>query len=177
MSTQQLAKACEQLGHPIARSVLANFENGRRLTVSVPEIYVLAHALDVSPALLLFPLGREETVETSPGKEVPTWDALKWFAGRTAPGPDNDHRSDVPTVLWEAHDNIVSGWLTAPNFMINQQRAGIVPTEDAYASVRASRRLFEDSLRALRVRMRTLGLTPPPLPDELQRIADQEGEK
>ena len=46
MSAQQLADRTAELGAPIPRSVLANLESGRRETVSVAEILVLAAALE-----------------------------------------------------------------------------------------------------------------------------------
>lgn len=73
MSAQDLADETERLGHPIGRSVLANLENGRRPTLSVAELIVLAKALRVPPLLLLFPVGHVEEVELPPHGKVSTW--------------------------------------------------------------------------------------------------------
>lgn len=81
MSTQQLADACAALGHPIARAVLSNLENGRRENVSIAELLVIAKALDIEPIFLMFPLGYEDTVEVLPGQTVATVDAVRWVAG------------------------------------------------------------------------------------------------
>ncbi|WP_219413925.1 hypothetical protein [Pseudonocardia nigra] len=78
MSAQRLADRCEELGYAIPRSVLANLESGRRETISVPEWLVLSAALRVPPLLLLFPLGRVETVEPLPDVEVSPLSALDW---------------------------------------------------------------------------------------------------
>ena len=57
MSVQKLADVTDELGMPIPRSVLANLESGRRETVTVAEVLVLAAALDVAPIDLICPSG------------------------------------------------------------------------------------------------------------------------
>lgn len=81
MSAQQLSDACAEIGHPIARSVLANFESGRRPTVSVPELLVLAKALEVPPIALVFPVGYEEETEVLPGRVEHPVTGLRWASG------------------------------------------------------------------------------------------------
>jgi transcriptional regulator with XRE-family HTH domain len=85
LSAQQLADRCAELGMPIQRSVLANLESGRRTTVTVAEILVLAAALDIPPALLLFPVGHAESVEVLPGKQQESLEAVEWFSGARRP--------------------------------------------------------------------------------------------
>lgn len=70
MSTQKLANACKELGMPIRRSVLSNLELGYRKKITVPEILVLAKALEVTPLDLLLPKDHH-----------PRWSA-DWFTGR-----------------------------------------------------------------------------------------------
>lgn len=81
MSAQQLSDACAQLGLPIHRSVLANLENGRRSTLSVAELLVIASALDVAPVFLIAPAGHLLDVEILPGKVLDTLTAVAWLAG------------------------------------------------------------------------------------------------
>lgn len=81
MSVQQLSDACSELGLPIARSVLANFESGRRPTISVPELLVLAKALGVPPMALMFPVGYEDETEVLPGRKAHPVTALRWASG------------------------------------------------------------------------------------------------
>src|SRR5690606_20596574 len=81
MSAQDLSDACTALGLPFSRSAIANFESGRRPTLSVAELLVLARALKVPPVLLVFPLGIHEESELSPGDVVDTWEAVQWFGG------------------------------------------------------------------------------------------------
>lgn len=112
MSAQQLSDACDGLGHPIARSVLANFESGRRPTVSIAELLVFARALEVPAIELVFPLGREETIGVLPGASADTWDALKWFTGENdrLPG-DMEETQDAESVqMYRDHDRLLDDW-------------------------------------------------------------------
>lgn len=81
MSAQKLSDRCAELGHPIARSVIANLESGRRGSVTVAELTILGAALDVPPALLLYDLRRQAEVEALPGKRSTPWTAYLWFIG------------------------------------------------------------------------------------------------
>src|SRR5690348_6007107 len=72
VSTQELAERCTRLGHPIHRTVLANLENSRRATITVPELLIIAMALNVPPIVLLLPLGRQQAMEVAPGRGMAT---------------------------------------------------------------------------------------------------------
>jgi transcriptional regulator with XRE-family HTH domain len=88
MSAQQLADRCAALGLPaLNRATIANLENGRRSSVALAEVLVLAAALDIAPAALIFPVGHTEAVEYLPGQQAPPLDALGWFNGT---GRDDD---------------------------------------------------------------------------------------
>ncbi|MFJ9020767.1 helix-turn-helix domain-containing protein [Streptomyces sp. NPDC102259] len=80
-SAQQLADECAKLGMPIQRSVIANFENGRRANVSVAELLVFAAALRISPLELAFPVGYERLAEGLPGRSDETYNWAAWFSG------------------------------------------------------------------------------------------------
>jgi transcriptional regulator with XRE-family HTH domain len=81
MSTQQLADRTAELGMPIRRSVLANLENGRRESVSVTELLLLAAALDAAPIDLFYPVGLEERIEMLPGRMADSLGVVSWFCG------------------------------------------------------------------------------------------------
>jgi transcriptional regulator with XRE-family HTH domain len=168
VSVQAIADRCAELGLPLDRAVLAKLEKGQRQMLTVGELLVLAEALGVPPILLLFPLGAEETVEVLPGRQMPTWDAVKWFSGHGSPSEDW-RQSSIPTQLWAEHDLALVSWLEAPDFMVKSQSLG-VPPEDAVRNMQASRRLQENNLRTVRARIRFLGLTPPALPEGLKHI-------
>lgn len=174
MSAQQLADRCEELGLEMPRSVIANLENGRRESVSVAELLILATALDVAPVLLTAPLGYEPKTEILPGRFLRTWDAVLWQSGETRLPSDpsveetdwldvTDDQAVVP--LFHEHDELMHDLATiGPSEAIINARGKIVKTN---ADLRAR---TEASLRQLRARMRQLGLSPPQLPADLAYI-------
>lgn len=84
MSAQELADETERLGYPISRSQIANYESGRKQSLDVAELLVLAAALGLPPALLLFPTFPDEKVELIPGKMVDTSRSVGWLSGDSA---------------------------------------------------------------------------------------------
>lgn len=82
MSAQQLADRCADLGMTgLNRTTIANLETGRRSSVAFAEVLVLAAALDVAPAALVFPVGYTAALEYLPGQTAPPLDVLDWFDG------------------------------------------------------------------------------------------------
>lgn len=99
MTVQELSDRCADLGVPIPRPVLSNLETGRRESVTLAELIVLALALGVPPLLLVVPVVDKEQMELIPRGEVRSVDALAWFAGdgRLVPtynGLDRAHGDD-----------------------------------------------------------------------------------
>jgi transcriptional regulator with XRE-family HTH domain len=90
LSQQELAEQCTALGYPIPRNVLANLESGRRTSLQVVELLVLAEALRCIPVALLFPVGHREAVHALPGSPWSALLAADWFSGLT---PDNEDNS------------------------------------------------------------------------------------
>jgi transcriptional regulator with XRE-family HTH domain len=87
-SAQQLADKTAEQGLPIQRSVIANLESGRRTTVNVAEVLILARALEVPPGALIFPVGHAQHVEYLPGCVAePMW-AFEWLTGRAFPSQE-----------------------------------------------------------------------------------------
>jgi len=82
-SAQWLADRTAELGHPISRTAISNLEVGRKGSVDVLELIVLARALGVPPLLLLYPALSAGEVEVLPGHRASSWAAAQWFAGRT----------------------------------------------------------------------------------------------
>lgn len=81
MSAQQLADATEKLGHTLTRATIAGMESGKRGTVTVADILVLAAVLDVAPVLLVFPVGTTRPVELAPDTYMDPLDAADWWSG------------------------------------------------------------------------------------------------
>jgi len=53
VSAQQLSDLMAELGYPVARTVIANLENGRRAEVSIDHVVIAAQALGVRVETLL----------------------------------------------------------------------------------------------------------------------------
>ena len=99
LSAQKLSDAAERLGYPIPRSTIANLEGGRKVTVSTQELSVLARALGVDTAALLYsPLRPTELVRPTPGQELPAY---------AAP----DHPLDLrPELFPKGDDTVDKAW-------------------------------------------------------------------
>lgn len=81
MSAQELSNACEGMGYPIPRSTIANIESGRKETVSLQELLVIAEVLDTPPiTLIYYPFDAAEVVEKVPGQKRLTVKAAEEFA-------------------------------------------------------------------------------------------------
>lgn len=90
-SAQWLADQTERLGYPISRAAIANYESGRKKTLDIAELIVLAAALRVPPVTLLFQQLPDGRIELLPDVETTSWDAAAWFSGEVnSPDPDND---------------------------------------------------------------------------------------
>lgn len=172
LTTQALADRTAELGYPMDRSVIAKLETGKRQTITVPDVLVLAQALEVPPLLLLLPLGEADNVEIRPDVEVSTVDAFRWFMGeRPLPGTrweGLDTEDGSPTIAsFTVHQNTLDRWAWT-RYYARQIREGATEG-DAEQYERDADRAAE-ALRSLRHVMRMRGLTPPPLPAELAHI-------
>ncbi|MEV5711243.1 helix-turn-helix transcriptional regulator [Actinoallomurus sp. NPDC052274] len=198
LSAQQVADACSEYGVSMKRSVIANLESGRRPTLSVIELVVLAKILRVAPIQLLLPIGHAEEVEILPGQVMSTWDAAKWFAG-DQPLPHVDAEGNRLPIDPEDLAAWNSGAPPVPYFRRLDQliTAREVALSDAAAAHRSARAALSEEQRDImkiraeseerRVReiereiqrgrkhLRQQGLVPPKLPPELAHL--DEGER
>lgn len=88
VTAQQVADKTVEMGYPISRDVIANYECGRKQSLDVTELLVLAKVLDVPPLALLFPGQAATQVEVLPGVTATTLDAVLWFgADKNQHGP------------------------------------------------------------------------------------------
>lgn len=85
ISAQQLSDRCAVLGHPVPRNVIANLESRRRNAITVPELIIIAMALNVPPVLLIYPLGADSAVDVAPEQGMTPWGAMRWFAAEKRP--------------------------------------------------------------------------------------------
>ena len=122
-SAEQIADQCAELGHPISRAMITNFETNRKQSLTVAELLVIAMALGVPPVALIYPGLPDEVVELVPGQEVRTFQALAWFSGDRDlgwPSPDVD-----PDEARELVDDIVGDPDSRPALilMLTRKRA------------------------------------------------------
>ena len=178
LSVQKVADICtEEYGLPIKRSVLANFEGGRRPALSVVELIVLARILAIPPAELLFPVGREDQTEVLPGVPTDTSAAMKWFTGESDRLPtDTEFTQDNAAVrLYGEHDRLLGQWWSARERAmslmfrdpdLDQFRAEEDPAGYDALLLRQAQEVMErmqEAIRYLRQDMRDRGLLPPML--------------
>lgn len=99
-SAQWLADRTADLGYPISRAQIANYESGRKKNLDIAELLVIAAALDTSPVNLVFPGPYDAQVEFLPGRHESELDAAEWFSGIEAPdslvGPILDGEQRLP---------------------------------------------------------------------------------
>jgi transcriptional regulator with XRE-family HTH domain len=79
-SAQWLAERTATFGWGISRPTISELETGKRKTVTVQELLVLAHALNTSPAALLYPGPYDREIEALPGRELTKLNAAQWFS-------------------------------------------------------------------------------------------------
>jgi hypothetical protein len=65
----------------VTGQVIMRLGHHRRESVSVWELSVLAAALQISPVLLIYPLGLAEAAEYLPGRQAAPFDAARWRSG------------------------------------------------------------------------------------------------
>ncbi|MFQ2875117.1 hypothetical protein ACLILY_07175 [Mycobacterium sp. MS3] len=98
-SAKWLSEKTAELGYPISPTVIAKLDSGHRGEVlSVPELLILAAALDVSPVNLVFPNPSDELtnlVEVLPGNKQTGFQAAQWFSG-LRPGFSDRGRASRP---------------------------------------------------------------------------------
>lgn len=195
LSTQALADRTRDLGHPLDRSVIAKLEGGQRQTISVPELVILARALEVPPVELLYPLGAEPEVEILPGQKASSEDAMLWFTGWHDLFKDevpadrligHGHRDPatglhewyetpfvdaaIPIHLYDEHRELVQEYEDAVGEAMRRLGRD-APARGVRDEVAMLRRRIEDAIRGKRAEMRSRGLTVlPGLPKELEHL-------
>ena len=173
LSAQKLADRTAELGHAVPRSVLANLENGRRETVSVAELFVLAEALGVPPLWLVFPVGHVAEVEVLPNREITPLNALRWAGGepdklgtrRAEPRPYEDELRTIRR--HEMHGRAISRWRFARREI---EKLGAGTDEESVDRREHYEEQIADAaemLAYLRFEMRHAGEVLPDVPPEL----------
>jgi transcriptional regulator with XRE-family HTH domain len=195
MSVQKLADKTDELGMLIPRSVLANLESGRRDTISVAEVLVLAAALDVTPIDLICPAGFDKQTEMLPGAMMDPLSAMRWFTGEwkldihddgvlTMRTPGSGERSSAN--LLKYHDQLLSK-LDSEEAKAREALRAVADAvgEEADESARAAardlmirveewREFIREPLRQTRTEMRERGMQLPDLPADIDLGEDDD---
>lgn len=82
-SAQWLADRTAELGYPVTRAQIANYETGRKQTLDIAELLVLAAALDTSPVSLVYPGPYDEAVAVLPVMKISELQAAQWMSAFT----------------------------------------------------------------------------------------------
>jgi transcriptional regulator with XRE-family HTH domain len=80
-SGQWLSDRTADLGQRVSRSTISEIETGRRKSITVSDLILLAAALDTTPVALVYPGPYRNPVEVWPGFEMPELWAAQWFSG------------------------------------------------------------------------------------------------
>jgi hypothetical protein len=98
MTAKELSDETDRLGLRISPTVIAKLdsEDHRGSVLNVDELLVLSAALNMPPALLLFPGYPDGEVEILPGRKVSSRQAAEWFGGHARlPGDDGPRNPGV----------------------------------------------------------------------------------
>lgn len=117
LSAAALADRTASLGHPISRAVIADLEIGRKKSLDVAELLVLAYALEVSPAQLVYPDLPKGEVEVLPQRSVESHEALQWFSGVSA--------LFTPAQPWTDHEGHPVPVATREEFAADRDRVSL----------------------------------------------------
>lgn len=192
VSGRELSERCATLGHPMPRNVIANLESGRKTSLPVHELVVLATALGVPPVSLLYDV-TGGPVEALPGITATPWSALLWFTGEQAlwlghrwaggpaaagPTPEEQERyeSGAAALIWlRGHDEIALNVATQHGRVLSAFRvAEFLPegperdTATRYVEFERLQLLqHQEHLELWRQRMAAAGITPPPVRADL----------
>lgn len=118
MSVAKFSGLTESLGYPISVNTITDLELGRRSRLEVAELLVLADALDVPPAALLFPELPDGVVRALPNTPMTSFDAVRWVSGE----------GDLPTRPWD----LVPMSLEDEDFLTEDELPVELPAQQLY---------------------------------------------
>lgn len=142
-SAKWLSDQTEALGYRISPTVIAKLDSGHRgANLSVPELLVIAGALDVPPAILLFPDLPDGTVELLPGRGVRSIEAIEWLDGSDilppmrgagkGDTPGEEFRATRLLYLSRQQARLMDGIATATIELIDSENSGDMDTANSW---------------------------------------------
>ena len=153
VSAVQLAARTAELHYPIHRVAISKLESGER-DITVPELVILAAALNTVPLAFLLPGAADAAVEILPGKQMTGAEVIGWFTGTTRATPAGVTRERSSTARLELtmtlnevqqhlaiqRDSLMQAELamdTMPDELREHQREGINRARQLVASLQA----------------------------------------
>lgn len=85
-----LADRTAELGHPISRTAISEYETGKRKAISVTDLVTIAAALEIPPVTLIYPHLPDGPVEVLPSVQSTSIAAAQWFSGQ-GPNPSGEN--------------------------------------------------------------------------------------
>jgi transcriptional regulator with XRE-family HTH domain len=186
LTAEGLAARCAEIGAPeITRSVIANIETGRmgpdgrrRRDVTVDELFILAFALEVPPALLAIPLDGADALQVADEVLMDPLQAANWMAGDDAaegfyePGAGQAERVARSVFAQPSPDATPLALLRRISAVLNRAQdikrvnAGRPPEEVPLLNLGRE-------LAQLNAWLTSLGFTPPPLPPDIAEVVER----
>lgn len=80
-SGQWLSDRTAELGYRVSRSTISEIETGRRKSITLSDLIILAAALDTVPLALIYPGPYRDKIRVLPELEVPQIWGVRWFSG------------------------------------------------------------------------------------------------
>jgi transcriptional regulator with XRE-family HTH domain len=157
MSAVKLAAKTAELGYPVHRVAISKLESGER-AITLPELVILAAALNTVPLAFLLPGTDDGAVEILPGSEMTGAEVIGWFTGTTSATPTgvtrdssatsrldltmrlNEVRQSLATQrenLWKAESSLQL--FTMPDALRDQQLERVKHTRELVTSLEAQR--------------------------------------
>lgn len=107
LSAQQVSDRTREYGYPITRVAISKIEgNSRSGKIDVAELFTLALALRIPPALLLFPEFPDGDVQIVPTESVSNTAALRWLSGRKESELAAGNEGTALVEAWEKREQI-----------------------------------------------------------------------
>lgn len=186
LTAEALAARCAEIGAPeITRSVIANIETGRkgpdgrrRRDVTVDELFILAFALEVPPALLVIPLDGGDALQVTDSVLMGPLQAANWMAGDDAaegfyePAADEAGRVARSVFAQPTPDATPLVLLRRIGAVLNRAQdikrvnAGRPPEEVPLLNLGRE-------IAQLNAWLTSLGYTPPPLPPDIAEVVER----
>jgi transcriptional regulator with XRE-family HTH domain len=155
LTAQQLAQRTTEVGYPVSRVAISKIEaNVRAGKFDVAEWLVLSEALQIPPALLLYPDYPDLPVEGLPGVEGPSVNAVWWISGRRRKGKTTgtelvalvEQRAEL---MWQAN-KLDSMLMTA---MMGKDDAEEKALMQRIRSIEEQLEILEDDIRRAKIEL------------------------